>query len=269
LQAVSDGVLWPEYHGLWHVAPEALTALWREGDRLVREHVMRNSRPAGLVSATGRRLLSEYLMHHPHTGKLTPRPTSEQTRTIQRGVAVFEKTFGRPPSATVAPHYLWTVDTERAWAAASIRVIQGANRRAMQNGWLRCLAVTRLASGCMSATGLTYLARNCRFEPALFGDTADSTFRSVQQAIGLKRPAIIGSHRINFSSRIIPERRDRTLRELTALLQRVRSTWPDVRFMTSAELADSIRRSRSGKKHSSRMVHMIPRMAAMARMAMR
>ncbi|MGYP000828716277 len=50
------------------------------------------------------------------------------------------------------------------------------------------------------------------------------------------KPAVISSHRVNYVGFIHPTNRDRSLRLLGELLDRIRRRWPDVRFRTSDEL---------------------------------
>ena len=85
-----------------------------------------------------------------------------------------------------------------------------------------------------------YLTRNCRFEPALYDDSARTVLRQIRKAFDTDRPAVISSHRINFSGALFPERREKTLRELGSLLERVRKEYPDVVFATSSEIAESM-----------------------------
>ena len=62
------------------------------------------------------------------------------------------------------------------------------------------------------------------------------------------KPAVISSHRVNYVGSIDPSNRDNGLDKLKKLLNKVLKKWPDVEFMTSAELGDLIR---SEKKKST------------------
>lgn len=235
--AAAAGFIVPEYHGLWHIAPEALRALWQAGNRTVRECVRRGARPPGLTSSEGTAMLSEYLFQNGTAAALRPRPFEEQRKTIREGIAIFESVFGHGPRSTVPPHYLWDATTERVWREVGIRSVQAANRRLDARSALGFLCAPRIATGRRSPAGLIYLTRNCRFEPAVYDDNAHTVFRSIRTAFETKRAAIVGCHRINFSGKIAPQQRTKTLGELGKLLNRVRQEYPNVRFMSSAELA--------------------------------
>jgi len=59
-------------------------------------------------------------------------------------------------------------------------------------------------------------------------------------AFRMKKPAIISSHRINYVGFIDSSNRDRNLKSLNQLLTRILEKWPDVEFMTTVELGNSI-----------------------------
>jgi hypothetical protein len=50
------------------------------------------------------------------------------------------------------------------------------------------------------------------------------------------KPAIIGTHRINFAGRLGLEQRDKNLEMLDQLLTKILKKWPEVRFTDSTAL---------------------------------
>jgi hypothetical protein len=59
---------------------------------------------------------------------------------------------------------------------------------------------------------------------------------SIEIAFKWGKPAIIGTHRINFTGRLDLEQRNRNLEMLDMLLKEIIQKWPDVEFISSAEL---------------------------------
>ena len=53
----------------------------------------------------------------------------------------------------------------------------------------------------------------------------------------MKQPAIVSTHRINYVGGVSTENRDRGIEILTTYLDKVLQKWPDVKFMSSAELS--------------------------------
>ena len=235
-QAVADRILAPAYHGLRHLAPDALCRLWAQNDPWTKQCFKHNTPPLGLTTPPATLLLSEYMRATGSPPRLQPRSAEEQTRIVNQGVAIFRAIFGHPPDSTAAPHYLWNRATEQAWRQAGIRAIQAANRHPDIRRSFGFLNARRIALGRRTREGMVYLTRNCRFEPALYGNTAATAFARVRKLFAARRPAVLGCHRINFTASIFPERRRQTLIQLAALLDLVREKYPDVIFMTSGEL---------------------------------
>ena len=62
----------------------------------------------------------------------------------------------------------------------------------------------------------------------------------IKIAFKWNKPAIIGSHRLNFIGFINPRNRDKNLVLFKTLLNKIIQKWPDVEFMTSDQLGDLI-----------------------------
>jgi hypothetical protein len=87
--------------------------------------------------------------------------------------------------------------------------------------------------------GIRYIIRNCFFEPSQVGrDWVDYCLRDINTAFRLRKPAIIGTHRVNYIGSLNPENRDKGLNQLGTLLARIKKHWPDVEFLTTARLGD-------------------------------
>lgn len=90
-------------------------------------------------------------------------------------------------------------------------------------------------------TGLTYITRNCFFEPNQPGkDWVGSCINDIRIAFRWHKPAIISSHRVNYMGSLNPSNRDNGLRQLDTLLKEIIKFWPDVIFMTTPELGKLI-----------------------------
>lgn len=101
--------------------------------------------------------------------------------------------------------------------------------------------------GTKNQYGQIYLTRNCFFEPSANGDESpsdwnwvDSCLKEIEIAFRWHKPATISSHRVNYIGYLHPENRENGLRQLSELLSRMLKRWPDIEFMTSAELGDLI-----------------------------
>ena len=99
--------------------------------------------------------------------------------------------------------------------------------------------------------GQVIINRNAFFEPVCFGeqehitDWVDSCLKEIEIAFRWKKPAVISSHRVNYVGSIRPENRDQGLKELKRLLTQVLKKWPDVEFMSSYELGETIKKDQN------------------------
>ena len=86
--------------------------------------------------------------------------------------------------------------------------------------------------------GITYWRRNATFEPSRNPDYdwVNNCMKEIQAAFMAGKPAVINSHRVNYSGGIFQENRDNTLRLLGDLLKAVQKRWPNVEFMNSEQL---------------------------------
>jgi hypothetical protein len=88
-------------------------------------------------------------------------------------------------------------------------------------------------------SGIRYIIRNCFFEPSQDGkDWVDRCMNDIRTAFRLKKPAIIGTHRVNYIGALNPKNRDVGLNQLSTLLKKIQSYWPDVEFLTTSGLGD-------------------------------
>ena len=90
--------------------------------------------------------------------------------------------------------------------------------------------------------GQTFLIRNVVFEPGVFkGDSSVSLALSqIKAAFKLNKPAIISSHRVNFSGLIDQNSRRQNLIALSKLLMKIKELYPDVEFVSALELGEII-----------------------------
>ena len=90
--------------------------------------------------------------------------------------------------------------------------------------------------------GMKILTRNAFFEPSFFPgkDFADEALNRIEKAFNSGKPAIVGSHRINYMGSLSEQNRMRNLDTLKRLLAEVIKKWPEVEFMSSNQLVNLI-----------------------------
>jgi hypothetical protein len=159
---------------------------------------------------------------------------------LKTGLDLFEELFGYRASYFVPANGIYSSTLEPVCSGEGIRLLfvsrshtepLGHGKQRKQLHWL----------GQHNHAGITYLTRNCFFEPVHPGrDWVDSCLFDISTAFRWHKPAIISSHRVNYIGALYEENRDNGLRQLEALLRKIMKSWPDAKFLTSAELGEII-----------------------------
>ena len=153
---------------------------------------------------------------------------------------LFGACFNVRPRVAVATTFVWTEEVEAAWAKEGIDVIITPGAR------YTCRDATgkpggedkRMVNGELSKNGQIYLVRDIYFEPML-GHTPERLVNDAKERARLGRPCLVEMHRFNFIG--AAEKCDTSLRVLETALEQLQHAFPEIRFMTSLELADAIR----------------------------
>ena len=169
-----------------------------------------------------------------------------QKEVIKTGLDLFEQLYGYRAKYFVPTNGPFNNSLEKDLYDAGIKYINTGKkqREPLGNGQYR---INTRYLGSRNQYGQLYLTRNCFFEPSANGDESpadwnwvDSCLKEIEIAFRWHKPATISSHRVNYIGYLHPENRENGLRQLAELLTRMLKRWPDIEFMTSAELGDLI-----------------------------
>ena len=99
--------------------------------------------------------------------------------------------------------------------------------------------------GLKNSYGQRYITRNCFFEPSGMKlssntDWVNNCLKEVETAFRWGKPAIISTHRVNYTGFLSPQNRANGLKQLHNLLNKIIKRWPSVEFLTSVELGHLI-----------------------------
>jgi hypothetical protein len=171
----------------------------------------------------------------------------QQEKGIAEAVKLFEIVFGYAPKTFIAPCYVWRPEIETAFSQNGIKILQsGAYQLVPEIGKVSSFTKRLHFTGEKSKSNIQYTVRNCYFEPSTNFNKANpnedvqNTINQIEYAFSNKKPAIITSHRVNYIGLIEKSNRMKTLEKLSLLLKTITKKWPDVEFITSADLADII-----------------------------
>ena len=232
LQAgIQAGVFAPQLHGQCHYWPPAVMAA-AQTDRNVRDWLTQPE-PA-LTEALPSPLQSRWV-------DASILPSSElSAESIQAAVAAeaatYQDVFGSPPRVSVATTFVWNEVVEAAWAQVGVEVIITPGRRATCRdaaGQPGCVDLATLP-GERSLSGQIYLVRDLYFEPQL-GHAPQRLVEGLRVRARQGRACLAETHRFNFLQPV-----DGSYAILEAGLNKALAAYPDVRFLSSLELARAL-----------------------------
>lgn len=239
-EGIRLGLLHPQLHGREHLNVLLWLSELKSGNPELLDAFKHNCFSVPLLSKIGRRrnlmaALDYYALPGEH----------DFTKNyIVDAADIFLKSFGFSSKSFIAPAYIWPASAEETLAKAGISYLQGIPFQfdpGKGKGFRRRFHFT----GQRNTLGQLYLVRNCFFEPSLDDckDWVDECLHRMKSAFDNRKPAIVGTHRLNFIGGIEPLNRERNLAKLNELLHRIIKEWPDVCFTTSDCLGEMINRS--------------------------
>ena len=157
---------------------------------------------------------------------------------INEAADLFYKTFGFTSDSFIATTYIWDHDLEKLLYENGVKFIQGIPYQYIPNPNEKFYKKKFHYTGQNNSLGQIYLVRNAFFEPFVDSkkDIVGECLLRIKMAFLWGKPAIVGSHRVNFIGSISEKNRSQNLKLLENLLKEIVKQWPDVEFMSSDEL---------------------------------
>lgn len=163
-----------------------------------------------------------------------PHPAEEIETAVAEEVALYRNVFHAPPEVVVPPTFVWSRNVETAWAKNGVRCIVTPGRHCTRRNakGLPDSGPITIHNGQHGADGITYLVRDCYFEPDR-GHRAEDALNALAEKTAQGRPCLLETHRFNFTGASQSD----SLAQLGELLQLALQQHPDLRFTSSTELA--------------------------------
>ena len=233
-EGLKEGLFMPQFHGREHFnIPKWMHAL-QNGDKDA--HAVFDLGMAGIFPKENPHEGNQYMNAYAMT---THEDLIFYQKSIAEGLALFENIWGFKSKSFIAPCYRWSKDMEAVLADKRIELIQGINFQMEPRMGCADRKIFHY-SGEKNRFGQRYNVRNCFFEPALnpVFDWVNSCLNQIKIAFGWNKPAIIGSHRVNYIGTVDRSNRDRNLQHLKNLLVSIQKKWPDIEFVSSDRLIE-------------------------------
>ncbi|MDK9708681.1 MAG: hypothetical protein OEL83_16685 [Desulforhopalus sp.] len=239
-EGMANRIFYPQFHGREHVNVgqwmEALSTQRKEFLQAFNHHLFGVSMGNPISKRKNLMASLDY-------------KTNEQKEKLREmledGTRIFEEIFGYRSRSFIAPCYLWDTDIEPLLNTLGVSFLQGIPFQ-YQPSLERQFRKKYHFTGQQNRDGQIFLVRNCFFEPSLMEgiDWVDECLKRIQTAFRWSKPAIIGSHRLNYIGFIDVRNRDKNLKLLRELLRRIIHNWPDVEFMHTEQLGRLIEHSK-------------------------
>ena len=245
---ISNNLIKPQFHAREHLNSFLWLTDLRDG--LPQTRTAFDHEYYGLITDTSHAPQKNYLAAY--------WPTSERhlesiRQALREGMKMFRKTFSAPALSFVACNYIWPLDLEADLAALGIKSLQGqrghrcpSRKRSWEGKTLRH------CTGQTNNMGQIYTVRNVLFEPFATeaGDCVSQAMSQIGNAFRFNTPAIISSHRVNYSGGMSIKHRERSLGLLNELLLRIRARWPDFQVLSADELEKQIQHDYSNRENA-------------------
>ncbi|MGB4205645.1 MAG: hypothetical protein WBJ84_08500 [Bacteroidales bacterium] len=237
-QGINQRLIYPQFHGREHVNVPLWLELLRNGNKPLLDAFELGfwGIPQKLYSPARSIQASFY--------SAKPEHLAEYKTTIKEGLKLFEQLFGYKSQTFIANNFIWAIELNETLAEMEIKGLQGMHYHIFPKNNSK-IGLNRVFTGKRNVYKQIYTIRNCQYEPSQTNsrfDNINNCLRDIQRAFFWKKPAIISSHRINFTGSINEDNRKHNLLGLNILLKEILIKWPDAEFVTSADLLSIIDR---------------------------
>ena len=234
-EGMIQNLIKPQFHGREHVNVLNWLRALRNKDTLVSDAFKHKMFSLPLPHPSNCRL--EYL------NALSPESQNDIGfihDSIVDGLNLFYKIWNFRSETFIAPCYQWERETEEILHYNGIKLIQGGNAQKTSQYGIDKGKIHRHFAGKKNNNNQFYSIRNVSFEPATNHnyDWITNALKQISIAFIFHQPAIISSHRLNFTGSLNNANRSSNLEMLSHLLRIVKKKWPEVEIKSSDELIE-------------------------------
>jgi len=238
-QGMENKIFHPQFHGRDHVNISTWLQKLKRNDSITK--IAFDHKLLGLRDSSNNKSRDYYFMRA--LDYVDINDLNIKVKTIVDGLNIFKSIFGYHSKSFIAPSYVWDDHIEKTLNKNGVEFIQGIRYQKKPIIGNKELINKIHFLGNKNKFEQIYLIRNAFFEPSLFNSNQviDNTLNRINIAFKWKKPAIIGSHRLNYIGFINQENRDKNLILFKKLLKSIVKNWPEVEFMTSDQLGQLVK----------------------------
>jgi hypothetical protein len=233
-EGMEKGLYRPQFHGREHLNVQQWINGLQFGDEVLKK--------AFDVGVFGIDLKSKYTKRANFMAAfddVSDNVRADHNKIIEEGTKQFKDLYGFRSSSFVAPSYVWHPTLEPILMSNGINFLQGIPIQFSPNNSSNFRKIYHY-QGQRNSFGQRYFIRNCFFEPSLNPgfNWIEDILKRLKIIFYWNKPAIIGTHRINFIGSLREENRSKNLILFSKLLQEILKIWPNVRFTSTDNLGN-------------------------------
>lgn len=225
------GIFMPQFHAREHLNVDQWMKGLKENDRFLREAF---DLEMISISSLPSRMKYSYMESFDF---FSTEEEDNKKSIVKEGLDLFEKIFGFRSKSFIASCYIWGKSLEKVLSENGIEFIQGMNNQIQPklDGNSHRHRYNHRIFGETNGFGQINIVRNVFFEPSITGnkEVYDALAR-IGLAFKFKKPAVIGSHRVNYIKGI--HSCNDNFGALRTLLKAIVKEWPDVEFFSTDQL---------------------------------
>lgn len=231
---IKKNLLYPQFHGREHLNPTKWLRILNSNNQMEKDAI-ENETLLGLMG--GQTKNNENYMSAFEAISNTDK--QNVIKIIEEGLKMFEQTFGFKSLSFMPPQSKQFEGLNEILVKNGVKFNQAGQYFVhKENGEIK--KVNKFW-GDVDEYGMKYWRRNCAFESYKDNkNLVESCLEEINIAFRCGKPAIISSHRINYTSRIEKENRDSNLGKLDDLISQILKKYPEVEFLNSEQLANLI-----------------------------
>lgn len=238
-QGIAVGIFCPEYHGTEHISVWKFMKALQEGHRSTMLSFENGSVCAPFFK-------DEPAIDHPTAVFDIVKASDNEAlkEDVRVGLNMFEELLGYRAVQFTPGASIYSPLLHGALAENGIKSIHVERYKAYPLGDGKFVK-SFLYTGKKNKMGQRYIVRNCVFEPFLDNGSHNThavaiCLQNIEAAFRMHSPALISTHRVNFAGAIESRHRDESLTMLNELLHAIVRRWPDVEFVSGADMDRSL-----------------------------
>ena len=237
-QGIEEKLIQPQFHGREHVNVLSWLSLLRVGNE-----PLLKAFELGFWGIPKSFYGSDRINIQAAFGGVSLQDLEFSANNLREGLQLFEELFGFKSKTFIPNNYIFPEELQSVLLNAGVVGVQGMKKQKtpQQNGGI----VTRnIYTGKRNEWQQIYTIRNAIFEPSQMPENFNNVCRclnEIKNSFFWNKLAIISSHRLNFIGSIDEGNRTRNLVMLEELLRQILRRWPEVVFLSSDELVETLR----------------------------